>query len=109
MGAETPSGLSRGMELALWGAVRVRYGHPADRIGATRRLSLGFFLRLALSERLRTRPTRALGQAMWIDAGYCIDAPDVMPAGACRGEAVEDVLGEDPVAMPFQIEVRRDG
>lgn len=25
-----------------------------------------------------------VGRAAWDDAGYCIDAPENMPAGACR-------------------------
>jgi len=31
----------------------------------------------------RAKAVETLAQAAWNDAGYCIDAPENMPAGAC--------------------------
>lgn len=42
----------------------------------------------------------------WIDAGYCLDAPEEMPAGGCYGETFED-MGEDG-ALASQLTVQRE-
>lgn len=45
-------------------------------------------------------------------AGYCLDAPDDMPAGGCRWESVKDLLPDDPdpnPGYPAQMTVSREG
>lgn len=107
--------LSRGQELARWGAVRVRYPWPADRVGAYNRVYRGAELQLALRLRLRpARPNAAQLNGCWIDAGYSLDAPESFPAGACRGEEMEEFMDgvEDDHwigrALPMQVEVARE-
>jgi hypothetical protein len=49
------------------------------------------------------KPPRVLIDLAWKDAGYCLDAPDLLPAGGCRSENLDD----DMVDVPMQITVER--
>jgi hypothetical protein len=43
-----------------------------------------------------------IAEAALLDKGYCLDAPDRIPAGACRGEP-----SLPPYAMAIQLQVAR--
>jgi hypothetical protein len=43
-----------------------------------------------------------IAEAALMDKGYCLDAPDRIPAGACRGEP-----SLPPYAMAIQLQVAR--
>jgi hypothetical protein len=45
--------------------------------------------------------------ANWNEAGYCIDAPDVLPAGACEADEFEDT-GDGAWPCPMQMRVGRE-
>lgn len=82
--------------------IRVRYewaAMPVDR---------GFMwvnLMMELYRRFRQagRPPRALIDSARIDASYCLDAPECMPAGACMYYPVDGADG-----VPAQIVLQRE-
>ena len=65
---------------------------------------VGFWLGLRLmceaSRRGGSMPQAA------IDGGYCIDAPCMMPAGACEADVIE--VGDELVPVPGQITIERE-
>jgi hypothetical protein len=63
-------------------------------------------LMIALSRRFQSvaAAPKNLMRSAWDDAGYCIDAPERMPAGGCAYEEVDDDLG-----LPVQLVAERDG
>ena len=82
------------------------------------RFSLGAILLLNLFSRVQCGicgpnplPSRELTTATQvIDPGYCLDAPDVMPAGGMAAFEVDLSDGDPPVALPEQLLVyRSDG
>ena len=51
-------------------------------------------------------PGRALTDAVQkIDPGYCLDAPDTIPAGGMRSDSVE--FDDDLIAVPMQLMIER--
>lgn len=50
---------------------------------------------------------RRLLDAVRIDAGYCIDAPDELPAGGCASETADLGDGDPPVGFAVQLTVQR--
>jgi len=49
-------------------------------------------------------PTRKFTDAVWIEAGYSLDAPDSMPAGGMRAFVLSARPGD---SLPEQISVNR--
>lgn len=56
------------------------------------------------------RGTRKRGElgTHWLDAGYCLDAPELIPAGGCRGESFEDLDPTLAEVVPYQITYERE-
>lgn len=71
---------------------------------AYRRMSVGIY---SPPETFR-RPTKSdsrFSRAMWVEASYCLDAPDILPAGY-----MEDVdLGPEVGSVPSVATIQRDG
>jgi hypothetical protein len=56
-----------------------------------------------------TQAPRYLLRAAWDDYGYCIDAPETLPAGGCYGLDLPQFEPDDkPQYMPAQLTVERD-
>lgn len=60
-----------------------------------RRLSLGG--RLLAELYWRVNSPFPLSRQAWVDAGYCLDAPEEMAAGSCLQDTVE--LGEGEIML----------
>ena len=54
------------------------------------------------------KPSKALRDALRIDIGYCLDAPEEMPAGGCWGFSDEELEAEYGFAIPEQLTFRRE-
>lgn len=54
------------------------------------------------------KPSKALRDALRIDIGYCLDAPEVMPAGGCFGFSDEELEAEYGIAIPEQLTFDRE-
>lgn len=56
---------------------------------------------------LRRAGMRPLLDAARIDAGYCLDAPDELPAGGCASETADLDDGDPPYGFAVQLTVQR--
>jgi hypothetical protein len=73
--------------------------------GLGARLMLSYFTRLECGIcGPKPLPGRRFTDAVWIDAGYSIDAPESMPAGGMRTFTIAD----DPDPIPEQFTVDRE-
>lgn len=97
---------ARAGRMVLQLGVRVRYLEAAERVGRDR-LSMAASMRLHAAIEDRTVPgRRAAAEHAWEDVGYCLDAPEELPAGSCLDYDLS-VFGED-AGIPVQRTVRRE-
>lgn len=87
-----------------------KYQNIALAAEAGRSTGLGAVLLCELMGRLKAgifgpaKAPRCLTESVWVDAGYAIDAPESMPAGACRHYSFPPEYELDPAAEQITVE-----
>lgn len=84
---------------------RLVYLRAAPPVGDELTSLLG--VKLLMEAHRRKCATKDRTRTHWIDAGYCIDAPNEMPAGGCFGMTFEDLVDDSDV-VPCQLTVWRE-
>lgn len=89
--------------------VRLRYRDAASRLERSRH---NISLLVHLYKLLPPQPPPRLREWARIEAGYCIDAPDTMPAGGCYSMFVDELHPDrtkpGPFCAPAQLTTQRE-
>lgn len=74
-----------------------------NRIGLAVRMMADVFhrTRTAALDGRRDPAVKRLARHAWEEAGYCLDAPDTLPAGGCR---FDSMFGPEPIVMQITCE-----
>ena len=70
----------------------------------------GVFIFMEMMRRLKAgiyggeKAPKHLIDACWIDGKYCLDAPDIMPAGGCIWHEIDEEFG----GLPEQLTINRE-
>ena len=83
------------------------YANTATTVGNFHRFKVGLLIQV---ENFKRQPEPKFCDYTWLwqDGGYCIDAPDLMPAGGCYAELVNDPTDNTAVEyFPCQLTIVR--